>query len=101
MGLQQLGFIDLLGRDLDRWGGGELASVSPHLTKGHRNGDGAGIAFVGTIDETWLALATEKRQRAAEELVGRLRNQGVEQVMIYDDQNKLRIQALGEKVRML
>jgi hypothetical protein len=101
MGLQQLGFIDLLGRDLDRWGGGELASVSPHLTKGHRNEDGAGIAFVGTIDETWLALATEKRQRAAEELVGRLRNQGVEQVMIYDDQNKLRIQALGEKVRML
>jgi hypothetical protein len=57
-------------------------------------------AFVGTIDEKWLGLASEERQLAAEKLVGKLRDQGVEQIMIYDDQKKLRIQALGEKVRM-
>ncbi len=101
VGLHQLGLIDLFGRNLDRWGGSELASVSPHLARGHRNGGGAGVAFVGTIDQNWLALGKEKQRVAAEELVAGLREQGVVQVMIYDDQKRLRIQALGDTVRML
>ena len=101
VGLHQLGLIDLFGRNLDRWGGSELASVSPHLARGHRNGGGAGVAFVGTLDQNWLALGKEKQRLAAEELVAGLREQGVVQVMIYDDQKRLRIQALGDTVRML
>jgi hypothetical protein len=101
LGLHQLGWIDLLDRHLHRFAVSELVSVSPHLAKGHRNGDGAGAAFVGTVDDAWLSLPSKERQAAAEKLVARLRAQGVEQVMIYDGQRKLRIQALGDRVRML
>ena len=56
---------------------------------------------MGTIDEEWLALGTDERQSAAEQLVDALRRQGVTQVMIRDDEGRLRIQALGPRVRTL
>jgi len=101
LGLHHLGVIDLLQRNLDRFSRTELAKVSPHLVHGHRNADGAGPAFVGTIGEEWLSLPAQERQQAARELVDRLRSQGISQVMIYDENRQLRIQALGENVKTL
>jgi hypothetical protein len=101
MALQLLGVIDLLGRGLDRWDRDELAAVSEYLVDGHRNGDGNGVAFVGTIDESWLALSSAEREATAEQLVTGLREHGVSQVMIYDAERTLRIQGLGRIVRTL
>jgi hypothetical protein len=100
VGLHLLGF-NILNGDLDRYRGSDLERVSPHLVRGHRNGNGAGPAFVGTIDDAWLGLGTDERRAAAENLVAALHDQGVSQVMIYDDDDQLRIQALGSSIKTL
>ncbi len=57
---------------------------------------------MGTLDDSWLELSTQDRSREAEALVGALRGRGVSQVMVYDDDDRLRIQALGtQAVRIL
>lgn len=86
-----------VGGDFDRLSGDDLEAVSPYLAKGKRNGEGLGRAFVGTIDDDWVELATDDRETAAEELVNALRGQGVREIMIYDDAQRLRIQAMGEQ----
>ena len=96
-----MGVIDLQNRGLDRFSRSELERLSPHLARGHRNGDGAGPAFVGTLDEDWFMLGEQERYEAAEELVAGLRREGVSQVMIYDGNDRLRIQALGQNLRVL
>jgi hypothetical protein len=72
--------------------------VSAYLIDGKRDRDGVGTAFVGTIDERWLALPPAERQAAAEELVSGLGERGVAQVMIYDAERTLRIQRLGARM---
>ena len=81
--------------DLDPWTREELEIVSPYLTKGSRNQSGAGPAFIGRIDEDWRSLPKVERLEAANLLVLRLRELGLNQIMIYDRKGELRIQALG------
>jgi len=99
--------IALLGAGIGRgffWGGermrldrAQLDRVSPYLANGVRDGRGRGSAFVGEIGEDWSALEASDRTRAANELVAALRESGVRDVMIYDADGMLRIQALGEQ----
>jgi hypothetical protein len=89
-------------RDLERFGSDELDRVSPYLSRGARSGEGTGPAFVGTIDEDWSALEAVERTQAARSLVRALRAQGLREIMIFDDERRLRIQALGaQPVRVL
>ena len=83
--------------DLSRMSAQELARLSPYLERGHRNGEGVGDAFVGRIDEAWIALPARQREARAVELVSQLREQGVRQIMVYDDAGRLRIQAVGSQ----
>ena len=85
----------LSNRDLDRYGSDELDRVSPYLSRGARNGEGEGSAFVGTIHADWSKLETAEQARVAEDMVETLRAQGVREVMVFDDKRRLRIQALG------
>jgi hypothetical protein len=82
-------------RDLERFGSDELDRLSPYLSRGARSGEGKGPAFVGTIDEDWFALEATERAEVARDLVRALRAQGVREIMIFDDERRLRIQALG------
>jgi len=92
----------LFGGDLDRLSGSELERVSPYLSRGARSGEGRGPAFVGTIDDDWSELSPDARNAAATKLVEALRAQGVREVMVYDADRRLRIQALGEQsIRIL
>lgn len=89
-----------LGRpdpDLKAFSHEQLEIVSTFLVEGHRNGDGRGPGFVGTLDESWKSLPHEGRQAEAEALVQRLREHGLQQVMIYDRDQSLRIQAIGSQ----
>jgi len=86
------------------WGGDEarlnheqLSQVSPYLSRGARSGKGAGPAFVGEIRDSWLALEGSDQMLVATDLVEALRENGVRDVMIYDDDGHLVIQALGEQ----
>ena len=90
-----------LNRDLDRFSGSELETVSPYLVRGHRTGKGSGPAFVGRLDEKWSTLSEDERRSAADQLVNALKELGVTQVMIYDGEQRLRIQALGRQIRSL
>lgn len=83
--------------DLQSFSREQLGVVSPYLIEGHRNGKGHGPGFVGTLDDRWVRLAHEERQAAAEMLVHRLREHGLEQVMVYDRDRALRIQAIGSQ----
>jgi hypothetical protein len=56
-----------------------------------------GPAFVGGIRDSWSALPASEQILVAKELVERLRENGVRDAMIYDDDGLLRIQALGEQ----
>lgn len=85
----------LSDRELDRYGSGELDRLSAYLSRGARSGEGTGTAFVGTIDTEWCALETAEQEQVAKELVRKLRAQGVREIMVFDDERELRIQALG------
>ena len=73
----------------------QLDQVSPYLSRGTRDGKGQGFAFTGRIRDGWLALEVADRMLVASDLVEALRADGVRDVMIYDDDGALRIQALG------
>ena len=88
--------------DLDRLGREQLAAVSPYLESGRRDAAGTGRSFVGEITDAWLALPDAEREASAQDIVSRLRASGMQQVMIYDDDRRVRIQALGSQpVRVL
>jgi hypothetical protein len=92
----------LSDRDLERLGSDDLDRVSPYLSHGARSGEGKGSAFVGTIDDDWSALEGDGQMQVAKNLVQALRAQGVREIMVFDDERRLRIQALGtQPVRVL
>jgi hypothetical protein len=81
--------------DLDRMSADQLEAISPYLEAGRRSGEGHGLTFVGEINPAWRTLPVEERERIAVDLVDRLRAEGIQQVMIYDERDQIRIQALG------
>lgn len=81
--------------DPGRVTGAELATVSSYLGSATRSDKGVGPAFVGTLDDQWSRLAAAEQTLEAEHLVRALRERGVREIMIYDDDERLRIQALG------
>ena len=83
--------------DMNRWSRDQLEGVSHHLASGGRDSAGKGRAFVGTIDDDWLDLSFAKRTEAAVSLVVQLRELGVRQIMIYDRDDQLQIQAIGSQ----
>jgi hypothetical protein len=83
--------------DHARFNRDQLDQVSPFLSHGSRNGNGRGPAFVGEIRDGWSALQLSDRVLVVTDLVEALRESGVRDVMIYDDDGFLRIQALGEQ----
>ncbi len=87
----------LWGGDHERFNRDQLDRVSPYLSRGARSKNGQGPAFVGGIRDSWSALPASDRTLSAADLVGTLRESGVRDVMIYDDDGLLRIQALGEQ----
>ena len=68
-----------------------LARISPHLLRGGVAGD----AFTGTLDSRWAALDSAQQTDAGVKLVASLRAQGLNHIMVFDDDQRLRIQALG------
>lgn len=90
-------YLTRSGRDLQPLSREQLGSVSSYLVEGHRNGEGRGPGFVGTLDDRWKSLPHDGRQTEAEELVLRLREHGLQQVMVYDLDRTLRIQAVGSQ----
>ena len=75
----------------------ELVKLSRFLSDGKRNGSGSGTAFVGTLDHGWSELEAAQQAEAADKLVQALRQRGVREIMVYDDDHQLRIQALGSQ----
>jgi len=88
-------------REFDGLNHEQLEALSPYLLDGKRTGAGTGSSFVGTIDERWVSLPRLERDGVARQLVRRLREQGMHQVMIYDAENRIRVQAIGEQATQI
>ncbi len=82
--------------DLARFSRDELHQISPYLSRGARSEEGVGPAFVGRIRDSWSEFGEADQALVATALVAALHESGVRDVMIYDDDGLLRIQALGE-----
>jgi hypothetical protein len=95
--LVALVLVDMIVWGKGRVGHAELAQMSPYLAQGKRSDNGTGTAFAGTLGVDWFELAPAKQAEAAEALVRSLRERGVREIMVYDDQHRLRIQALGSQ----
>ena len=92
-----MGRTFLWNGDLAHFNRDQLDQVSPYLAHGARSQNGLGPAFVGGIRNSWSALEASDRMLVATDLVETLRENGVRDVMIYDDDGFLRIQALGKQ----
>jgi predicted small integral membrane protein len=92
-----LALVNVLVWEVGSLGSDELEGVSPFLSSGVRNGEGSGPAFVGAINDDWFELDAAEQVRAAAVLVQGLRERGVREIMIYDDDGRLHIQALGDE----
>ena len=91
-----------LGSEIEALSAEQLHSVSPYLSSGGRNLNGAGPAFVGQFDDRWHTMQRRQRRAAAQSLVERLRSYGVSQIVIRDENDRVRLQALGQQpIRML
>ena len=95
--LLALVLVDTIVWGKGRVGRAELAQLSPFLSHGKRSDDGTGAAFAGTLDDDWSELEPAKQAESAEALVRSLRERGVREIMVYDDEHRLRIQALGNQ----
>jgi hypothetical protein len=95
--LLALALAKVLLWDAGRLAGDELEQLSPYLSSGSRSADGSGSSFVGKVDSAWFELADAEQTQAAEALVGQLRARGVSEIMVYDGDGSLRIQALGSQ----
>ena len=90
------------GSEIESFSSEQLQSVSPYLVSGGRNLNGFGPAFVGRFDDRWQLMKGRQRRAAAQSIVERLRNEGVSQIVIRDDNDRVRLQALGRQpIRML
>ena len=88
--------------DLAGYSRADLDVLSPYLSSGARNLDGRGPAFVGALYDDFFAGSAADQTRLAADLVAALRATGVSQIMIYDSEQRLRVQALGRQtVRLL
>lgn len=92
-----MGQAFLWNGDHARFNRDQLDEVSPYLSHGARSGKGQGPAFVGEIRDSWSTLDEADQMLVTTDLVGALRENGVRDVMIYDDDGLLRIQALGDQ----
>lgn len=75
----------------------ELAQLSPFLSEGKRSESGTGAGFAGTLDDEWFELEPAQQAGAADALVAALRERGLRDIMVYDSDHRLRIQALGNQ----
>lgn len=70
----------------------QLQLVSTELQSGYRNQRGHGSLFVGTVNTSWKGLSQAARQEKAQEMVKRLRQEGVRRVMLFDGQHRLEVE---------
>lgn len=82
---------------LQRLGKEQLAAVSPYLESGRMNATAESASFVGVVHADWGQVESSVQEVLAEEMVEVLRIQGVRQIMIYDGDGALQIQALGDR----
>ncbi len=97
LALAALALVNAIFWDKGRVAHDDLARLSSYLSSARRSGEGSGPAFVGTLDDAWSQLDAAAQAAAADTLVQALRMRGVREIMIYDDDERLRIQALGSQ----
>ena len=75
------------------------AELSPYLDSAYRDGLGNGPTFVGTVTAAWRPLSTELQRKEIAAIGTKLRWTGVSEIMLFDEQRRLRARWVGGEVR--
>jgi hypothetical protein len=67
----------------------QLATISPHLRSGYRDGLGFGRTFIGTLRDDFGRLPRAKREAAAVDVARSLESLGVREVFLFDTRRRL------------
>ncbi len=75
------------------------AKLSPYLDSAYRDGLGNGPTFVGTVTAAWWPLSTELQRKEIAAIGTKLRWTGVREIMLFDEQRRLRARWVRGTVR--
>jgi len=81
------------GGDVQTLSEADLGAISAQLDSGYRDRDGTGTLFVGTVGADWKDLSSEEREQNAREIVSRLGESGLHEVLLYDDHQRVALHA--------
>ena len=77
----------------------QVAEISPHLESVYRSEHGYGPLLIGTLKESWAELSAEERVAIGSEIGKQLRLDGVDEVMLFDQRQRLEIHYRDEQLR--
>ncbi|MEE8559008.1 MAG: hypothetical protein V3T14_14075, partial [Myxococcota bacterium] len=87
-------------RSTRRLSAAELATISPYLKWAYRDGVGHGTNLVGMLGAEWHSLSFSIKKEEAQAIVDGLQTQGIDQVMLFDTSQALRVHAVGGQLRV-
>ncbi|MEE9278869.1 MAG: hypothetical protein V3V67_01715 [Myxococcota bacterium] len=85
-------------RPIDLFNEERLADLSGHIDSGYRK-QGFGRLFVGTVSPSWKNLSAEEQRAEGGEIARRLHYQGIREVMLYDQNRRIRFHYAAGTVR--
>ena len=62
----------------------DLYTISAQLDSGYRDDFGPSPLFIGTVGAEWEQLSSAEREQSAREIVTRLGESGVREILVYD-----------------
>jgi hypothetical protein len=77
----------------------QVAEISPHLESVYRSEHGYGPLLIGTLNAGWAELSAEERAAVGGEIGAQLRLDGVDEVMLFDKQQRLEIHYRDQQLR--
>ena len=72
------------------------SSISPHLVAGYLSGDDGTPHFVGTVGDSWNALALPERRRVVARIAARLEGDGVRNLTLRNARNAIQARHEGD-----
>jgi hypothetical protein len=77
---------------------GDFSNVSPYLESGYRTGDAGSSHFVGRLTAGWARLDTNERLSVASQIGEALREQGVDDLVLLDQNDSVQVRFGDGKV---
>ncbi len=81
------------------WTPERLVVVSDYIVSGYRGKSGVSQTFFGTVDGRFRKLPIDEQREEGAEMYGRLKREGVREILLYDENRQMRLHLAGDEVR--